>query len=95
MEMRIERLENGDVLFQALTLDRMPRSPEVLIAADARRTADLLRMCSWCKRVAAPNGWLEVEDASRSMRLLEMPALPDITHVLCPACERQLAAQLT
>lgn len=47
-----------------------------------------VRVCSWCNRIAVPDGrWLEAETAAEQLGLLLAP-LPPITHGICPRCQR-------
>lgn len=50
----------------------------------------MLRVCGWCRRVAAPGGWLELEDAARELGLFERARLPRATHGICGPCERRV-----
>lgn len=69
--------------------------PEVrLLAAGMTRSDDLVRMCSWCKRVAADDRWCEAEEAIALMRVFEKEEMPDITHGMCPHCYEQMSALL-
>jgi hypothetical protein len=54
-----------------------------------------IRMCSWCKRVAAPDGeWLEVEEAIARLGLFETDLRVEITHGICEPCEARVVALL-
>lgn len=54
----------------------------------------LLRVCGWCRRVAAPGGWLELEDAARDLGLFERETLPRATHGICEPCEDRVSRTL-
>jgi hypothetical protein len=65
----------------------MWHSAMVDCAAVHSSSAELLAICSWCKRVRADRGqWLEIEDAASRLDLLEDPP-PALTHTICPDCE--------
>jgi hypothetical protein len=64
-----------------------------LLDAGLPHTTDLLRMCSWCKKVDVKDGsWQEPDIAVRLLRLFEASKLPLITHVSCPVCEETVLA---
>jgi hypothetical protein len=79
----------------ATRLLREERRPAVgVLAADAPRSARLLAICSWCKRVRAESGcWLELEDALASLDLARS-APPSLGHTICTACDARVAAGL-
>jgi hypothetical protein len=62
----------------------------LLDPAAPRTGGPLLRMCSWCKRVASEERWLEVEAYADEMGLFDSVALPEITHGICDDCARLL-----
>lgn len=55
-----------------------------------RANGPLLRMCSWCKRIALGERWLEVEAYADEKGLFDSVALPEITHGICDDCSRLL-----
>ena len=76
---------------EALTLD--PREPVALLDARAARDTRMLTMCSWCKKVALEqHRWVEVEVAVNELALFRAPALPGLTHGLCPPCRMRVEA---
>jgi hypothetical protein len=66
-----------------------------LLQPDTPRSADSVRMCGICKKVAlSDDHWVEVEAAINSMNLFEQPTLPQITHVTCPDCVQTVTGEL-
>ncbi len=59
--------------------------PSIFIGA-ATTPGGLLRVCSWCKRVAAHNEWDEVEVAVERLGLFADSPPAAITHGMCSAC---------
>lgn len=49
-------------------------------------TSELIRSCSWCRRFFV-DGWVEVEEAISRLDLLDGQT-PQVTHGMCPDCER-------
>jgi hypothetical protein len=94
MQMRVEPGEDAGLCFTSKTMRQRRRARVPLLDALApRSSARLLSMCSWCKRLHCDGEWLEVEEAVRRSGLLQEGALPDISHGLCPTCERDMVAQ--
>ncbi len=71
------------------------RTSVPLLESGRPRTRALLPVCSWCQKVATPDGkWLPVEEAVNVLRLVEAEELPDITHGICEACLGEMLAKL-
>jgi hypothetical protein len=92
MEMRVGSAGRGQVEFRSRVL-RLERRPpiEVLDSARRDRSADILRICSWCKAVSANGVWVELEDGLREMGIFASIGLPQISHGICPACSERMA----
>ncbi len=91
LEMHIHLMEDGQIEFrtQTLSIERRPAVP--LLARQASPSRDLLRMCSWCKKVFADGEWVDIEEGIERLRLFEAPALPMITHGMCDHCAVKMA----
>jgi hypothetical protein len=88
MEMRIRRLSAGVVEFRTLTVRQEGTGTPgtaFLTGATSRYSREFVRMCSWCRRVAAPD-WVEVEEAIRRLKLFELEEIPRVTHAICEDC---------
>jgi len=87
MELEIVALPDGGLRCIARLERAEPRPPVRLLDSRVARSKDALAICSWCKRVRVdPDLWLEIEDATSRLRLLEDPP-PAITHGICSDCE--------
>lgn len=72
------------------------REPVALLDAFAPRTAEVLKICGWCKRIPLPSGvWVEIEEAVRALHLMQEDAFPRLSHGLCPKCFADLTDELT
>ncbi len=89
MEMIVQPWGPGGVEFHTRILREEPRAPVPLLEPDAARSEAMLRMCSWCKRIATPE-WLEVEDALQHLRLFDRQRVPQITHCICEDCRQRV-----
>src|SRR5205807_257981 len=94
LEMAISPGGPGAVEFRTRVLSEQPRLAVKLLAGDVPRSADLLRACSWCKRVDVGGEWAEVEEAVALLRLFEHPSLPMLTHGICESCLAHLLGTL-
>ncbi len=63
-----------------------------LLAAETPRGEETLTMCGWCDRFLVDGEWAEVEEAAAQLGLFQLPALPAISHGVCPDCSEMLMA---
>jgi hypothetical protein len=86
LELTMSPTKRG-VAFHSRLRQMRTRAPANLLDARAARSDELLRMCSVCKRVAAPGDrWEEVEDTIARLELFDAPTMPQISHGLCEPC---------
>jgi hypothetical protein len=90
LEMEVCPAGPGAVEFRTRVLWEQPRVPVSLLAEGSARSEDLLRVCSWCKRVDIGGEWAEVEEAVARLRLFDLPRLPMLTHGICQDCFTRL-----
>lgn len=94
LELHIEPLGASQVRFVSTTTRIEARDPVALFDWETPRTADLLLVCGWCKKIQLfDDSWVEVEAAVRSLRLFDA-ALPELTHGLCAHCFQQATLAL-
>lgn len=94
-EMRICALDHGGAEFASTLLHEEIRPTVLLLEPGHARNESFLRVCSWCQKVATPDGqWLPVEEAAAQLRLLEVEQLPAITHGICAGCYAEMKAKL-
>ncbi len=90
MELEIEPGPEGRLDLTGRLLREEARPPVAMLDAHHARSAEMLSICGWCKRVYTgpdPGDWCEVEEAVARMRLFDQTLLPQLSHVTCPACE--------
>jgi hypothetical protein len=90
LEMRVVPLGEGVVEFRTRPQALEGRETVPMLDRGAPRTAELLKMCSWCNRVRVDDGWHEVEVAVDRLGLFEAAALPALTHGICRECWDQV-----
>ncbi len=84
----ITPLPDHSLEFQTSIVAVSERPSARLLDPAVPRSGDLLRICSWCKRLLVPDrGWLDMEDALRELPALDAGPLPTLTHGMCPRCE--------
>jgi hypothetical protein len=91
LEMRICPLPAGGIEFQSARLREEPLQQSSFLGRP-RYSAEFIRMCGWCKRIAAPE-WVDVEEAICRLKLLESDELLRVTHSICPACAEAVIRQ--
>ena len=86
-EMDIRRLDNGEVEFISALRHEESRPAVTLLQTGVRRDERLLKVCSWCQKIALPDDtWVTVEVAVEKLRLLEAETFPSLTHGICGPC---------
>lgn len=94
-DMVVRLLVDGGEEFTSTLLSEEVRPPVVVLEPGGSRSKNLIRVCSWCQKVALPDGrWLPVEQAVAELHLLEESQLPAITHGICPPCHTGMMATL-
>lgn len=87
MQLDIQPLDGGRLRLTGRILRLERRAPVALLDRGVERGRELLRMCSWCKRIAvSADQWLEAEDAIVRLGLFDTPKLPGLTHTICDSC---------
>lgn len=79
-----------EISSEILGLESRP-SQELLDSA-APRSPSFLTICSWCKNLEVDDRWVDVEEGSRLLGLLQSDPMPRLTHGICPACREGLMA---
>ncbi|HOJ13772.1 MAG TPA: PAS domain-containing protein [Deltaproteobacteria bacterium] len=95
LELLIEALPDGQIEITSRICRTEPRSPVRLLDAAAPRSADLVTVCSMCKKIqVSPGEWAEIEDALARLALFEADTMPQLTHGLCRPCYRIAMGEL-
>lgn len=95
MEMEIVPLEGGSVDFRSRVLRVEPREPVPLLDPESARGDDFLTICSWCRRARVVSGWVELDEAVKTLQLFSSAPLPQLTHGMCQDCARLVAMKTT
>lgn len=90
MELEISPLDDGKIRFRSVLVDKEPRKRMDILDSNVSRAGKLLVMCSWCKRIAMDNMWIDLDRAAEETNLFNTPKLPPISHAMCPTCESQV-----
>lgn len=94
MRLQVAPLPGGWARFTTELIAARDRPPIPLLAADAPRTGETLRICSMCLDIHMADGtWLPLESAVEALGLTGATAFPRLSHGMCPACfQREMAA---
>jgi hypothetical protein len=91
VELRIAPLPDRGVSFESQITHEEPRDYVALLDVTRERAADILSICSWCKKVQVPGqGWFEVEEALARLELTDESHLPQLANIVCYDCYRQI-----
>lgn len=87
MIMRINLLSDNGIELVSCLIKEEKRSLVPLLDSRVSRTKNLVKMCSWCKKVEIDDdNWVEPEEAIRILHLFDTPLMPQLTHGMCQAC---------
>ncbi len=94
-DMVVRLLADGGEEFTSTLKHEEARAPVAVLERGGVRNKNLLRVCSWCQKVAMPDErWLPVEEAVAELHMLEEYQLPAITHGICPPCQTGMMATI-
>ena len=85
MMLEIVPVDSRVVVLRSRTLLKDQREYVPSSGESTESPGELLRMCSWCKKLHT-DSWVDVEDAIRLYRLLEHKNVPLISHTICEGC---------
>ncbi len=90
LRLEMRSTPDGSVRCSSTLLSEEARPPQPLLDPTVPRTGEFVHVCSWCRRVEVNARWLEVEEAVSALGLFQEPALPAISHGICPDCSHLL-----
>ncbi len=95
LAMRIQETD-AEVVFETRLIRQTPRPFRIeLLRRGAPRNQDFVKVCGWCKRMNTRFAvWQELEIAVANFDFFKRPALPMISHGICPDCSKKLSEQL-
>ena len=83
------------VEFNCRTRRIEPRKPVLLLDSGMDRSDVLVRICSFCKKIAVSDTvWADTEEAIRILDLFGSDSLPGLTHGMCPGCYAAVMAEI-
>lgn len=93
--MSIHSNDGIEVEFASALVHEEVRPVVALLQPGRKRDQRMLRICSWCQRVAVSvDRWLPVEEAAQVLHLMEADSLPCITHGMCERCAETMLKTL-
>lgn len=94
MRMTIRSLPTKEIEFRSEIVREEIRAKVNLFDPSIPRRSDFVVMCSWCKKIKAPD-WVEVEEGVARLKLFDSDRLPRVSHGICPTCERGMELQIS
>lgn len=95
MTMEILARPDGEIHFKSWITREEVRPAVRLLDFSLEHSSEILRMCSWCKKIhIAGEEWLEVEDAIVSLDLFDASPLPQFTHTICTHCAERVLSEI-
>jgi hypothetical protein len=95
MAMKLSLLPGGAIQFMAQILRQEWRAPVDLLNASRDRSGELLKICSWCKKIdISGQGWGEIEAAIEALDLFGHHSMPRMTHTICDSCSSAIRLRL-
>ncbi len=92
--MRLFPLDRGALEFSIQVLEIKPVLPRPILDNTIEHSAEVVVICSWCKRIRIENGhWVEIADAM-TYRALFGAIPPKLTHDVCEDCFSAIRRQL-
>lgn len=94
-EMTVTPAADGRVDFRSVLLFEERRPDVALMDRSTERdgSAPMVRVCCWCGRGDDGSGWVSVDELVYRNRMLEQPPAPEVEHVICDNCVRQMTAE--
>lgn len=93
--MEIRAAGGGRVEFASRLVAAEERASVDWLAHGVEHGVELVRMCSWCGRVALPDGaWVAIERAMDQHRSLHGATVPRLTHGICGECQAEMMQML-
>jgi len=95
MEMKLSLLSGNAIQFISHILREEWRQPLDLLDASRDRSGEVLKICSWCKKIHIPGrGWGEIEAAIEPLDLFGHHSMPRMTHTICDSCYQAIKLEL-
>ena len=90
----LKSVGDGHIEFLCRTLRVEARAPVDLLRSGPARSDQLIRICSFCKKIAvSAEEWIDTERAIERMALFSAAMLPRLSHRVCPACHNAALAE--
>jgi hypothetical protein len=87
MTMTIKPDEDDVISFKSCIVKEEVRKPVPILDVDAKRSNDMINICSWCKKIKVSDSrWVEIEEGIRELALFDTFPLPQLTHGMCSTC---------
>ena len=87
IQITISPLGEGALEFSSTIVELTQRNSVAILDASIERTDDIVRMCSFCKKIAvSETEWAETQQAITILNLFGKNKMPQLSHGVCPSC---------
>jgi hypothetical protein len=86
MELVVRPLNRGSLELEGRLLASAHREEVALFNRFVPRSGELLKVCSFCRRLALNEQWLEAADAVNRYSLFAQSRQPRLSEQMCPDC---------
>ncbi len=91
----LKSVGDGHIEFLCRTLNVEARAPVDLLGNGSARSDQIIRICSFCKKIAVTaDDWIDTERAIERLGLFKAQRLPQLSHGVCPACYAAVLAEM-
>ena len=90
MKMTMSPADHGAVVFRSKIEKVEKRDPIMALECDAKRSSEVVEICSWCKKVKHAGYWLELDRAVKVSQIFKQNMLPLLSHTICDSCLNNL-----
>lgn len=95
IDIRIIPQPGDQIEFENTVKQIEPREPIHLLEEQPRDPDSLVRICSFCKKIAVDEeNWLDLAEGIRALHLMDKNPMPMLTHGVCPECYQRFLIQL-
>lgn len=90
MQIRMTPVGNDLIEFACVTVEEKYRTPIILLNGKSGTGTELVKMCSWCKKIYLSGKWWELDEAINLSAAFSVSPPPSITHGICGGCKTKL-----
>lgn len=94
MELELRPRDQGQIEVVSRMVDSATRPYVALLDCFAKRSGNVVTICSWCKAVKVGDVWTEVENAVNLLGLFKNEEQPELQQGMCEKCAKDILGAL-